>query len=384
MKVLGTTKSFIALLSLGSMVVLAGTINDMRTNSDSFMQDDEITVVKRFDDSLIRNVASAERELPAAQYLPVNKENESKLNGKWEIKVIQNDDEAEVYSAANSEMKIIVDFEMVGTSLIRIDNDNEMVFDISFLHESGSTVALFRSFGKGFEIIEAKKVNEKEVVATASEVIEEKIEKKSGIVVNETFDLVLERALHPTKDSNILKGDLITGAVTLRQGSLENFSATIGIGRKYETDIDISFADINDGGQFEADIDGEMITGLITNNGEGAFRVRFVTGKLAGAMLNFVTEEELEKIAEQSLIDEEVLLEKEEEYTEEVAEEKAPVNSQVINTAETNIYEQDEELTEEELAELEEEERAEFEEEEREPASVQEMNDTVAQKGFAF
>jgi len=381
MKVL-STKSFIALLSLGSMVVLAGTINDMRTNSDSFMQDDEIQVVKRFDDSLIRNVASAERELPAAQYLPVNKENEAKINGKWEIKIIQNDDEAEVYNAQNEEMKIIVNFEMVGTSLVRIDNDNEMVFDISLLHESGLTIALFRSFGKGFEIIEARRVSEKEVVAnTSSEVVAEKIEKKSGIVANETYDLVLERVLHPTKDSNILKGEAISGAVTLREGSLENFSALIGIGKKYETSVDISFADINDGGQFETDIDGEMVTGLVTNNGEGSFRVRFVTGKLAGAMLNFVTEEELAKIEEQALLAEEALIEKEEVQEPEILDE-APKHSQVINAGQTNIYEQEdeEELTDEEIAELE----AELEEEQREPASVEEMNETVALKGFNF
>jgi hypothetical protein len=392
MKLLGSTKSFVALLSLGSMVVLAGTINDMRTNSDSFMQDDEIQVVRRFDDSLIRNVASAERELPAAQYLPVNKENESQVNGKWEIRVIQNDDEAEVFNANNSEMKLIVDFEMIGTSLVRIDKDNEMVFDISLLHESGSTIALFRSFGKGYEIIEARRVRESKAkkIAKKAVVASSQIEKKSGVVVTDTQDLVLERALHPTKDSNMLKGELITGSVTVAAGTIENFTATIGIGRKYETSIDISFADINDGGQFEADIDGEMVTGLLTNNGKDAYRVRFVTGKLAGAMLNFVTEEELNKIEEQNMMAQEEAEEKAEqtryeEGTEEVAQKQAPVNSRVINAAATNIYElEDEEnLTDEELAEIEAEE-FEGDEEQREPASVEEMNNAVAQSGFSF
>jgi hypothetical protein len=53
-----------------------------------------------------------------------------------------------------------------------------------------------------------------------------------------------------------------------------------------------------DGGYFKAEVNGEEVTGIIFNNGKDGYRMSFVTGPLAGAMLNFVTKEQFDRIQE--------------------------------------------------------------------------------------
>ena len=62
--------------------------------------------------------------------------------------------------------------------------------------------------------------------------------------------------------------------------------------------IEIDAADLMDGGTFKAEVSGEEVSGVVFNNGKDGYRISFVTGPIAGAMLNFVTKAQMEKAQE--------------------------------------------------------------------------------------
>ena len=55
-----------------------------------------------------------------------------------------------------------------------------------------------------------------------------------------------------------------------------------------------------DGGSFRADVGDEEVSGVVFNNGKDGYRLSFVTGPLAGAMLNFVTKEAIEEMQDRA------------------------------------------------------------------------------------
>ena len=404
MKTLESAKKLmIALSSIGSLVVIAGVVNDLQYNSTAFMRDNEIKLERRFDDSMQRFVASAERELPKAQYLPVNEENKTTVNGVWEITRIINEQKEVVHSVENGDLAVKMKFELVATSYVRINNDFELEFDISFLHESRTRIALFRSFGAGYEIIEARKVSLAEIENVEKIITEEKSTEKikekvaEAKVVIDSMELVLERALHPKKDNNILKGELVDGSLSVTEGMIETFNATIGIGKEYRTTVNFNAVAINAGGQFKVELEEGEVTGIITRNGKEGYRVRFVTGSLAGAMLNFVTEDEKDRILRTEEEAEELRVRNlTEEQKEEVAEQETAENlrreeSQIEAVREENIQEEKEEVTYEEEAYDEEDgaERVEVEEgvevvNNDEALSKREVASKVEETGFEF
>ena len=109
------------------------------------------------------------------------------------------------------------------------------------------------------------------------------------------MELVLEKALLPSVTNVILEGDAVSGKATLREGVLQYVDVRVSAnGQTYS--IEIPFAEINDGGQFTADLEGQSVSGILTNNGQSAFRIRFATGPMAGAILNFITQSEFERL----------------------------------------------------------------------------------------
>jgi hypothetical protein len=136
--------------------------------------------------------------------------------------------------------------------------------------------------GEGYEIIEAKKV----------------VQKNELIVDSGEVELVLERALNQNKSSKILTGADAVGEVVLTKNSIEGLSIKLTNTNGEVQDIVISSAQLLDGGAFKADVDDHEVSGVMFNNGKDGYRLSFVTGPLAGAMLNFVTKEELVKIEE--------------------------------------------------------------------------------------
>lgn len=372
-----STKFMLSMILLGSLVVIAGTVRDMHFNSNEFMLDNEIRVSRRFDGPSKRIVASAERELPGVQYLPFNDFYRNKVNGDWEIIKIHNTSGEVLFDLSRNEekdMKILVELQMIGTSLVRIDGDKGLEFDISILHESGNTIALFRTIDGTYEIVEAKRyvkpvlVEKKEDSLNASGFDdnrqsvgpEEVVAQKTGIEISKNFDLVLERALDPNASKDVLRGEAeLTGEVSLIGGNIENLRAVLHRGTDKEKILDIGFAQINDGGQFNFDENGEVVSGILTNNGRDGFRIRIATGRFAGAMLNFVTRDELYKIRE---LEEKAAFDKlarQEEYQEPIEEYATPPVSETDDSAGREKYldyEQEQaEQAEQEVIETEEE-----------------------------
>jgi hypothetical protein len=311
MKIAILTKKLLMGLGLVGSVVVSGSIyQSMQVNSISYMQDTEIKFVKRFDEAKERFVASSQKDLApkiALHYLPVNDENLELINTEWKIIRIENSDAQEIYNSQKSEKEMIIDMELIKTSQVMINDDKDYLFDISFIHPSGKTIALFRSIDGGFEIIEAVKINKKEEIQPK---IEEKVadrvinkpkasEIKQESPFMEPVDLVLERVFIPTVDARVIvDNELFRGNVTIANNSVQGLDISLEKGEK-SVSISISDIQLETGGSFVTEIDGQQARGIITGNGKNAFKLRFATGPYKGAQLNFVTYEELERIVEE-------------------------------------------------------------------------------------
>ncbi|WP_127715580.1 hypothetical protein [Halobacteriovorax sp. HLS] len=367
MKSLLTLKALTGFLTATTVVVGIKGVQDANFNSNEFMNQTKVEIVQRLDDQdVVRYVASTEAARPAVQYLPINDQNSSIINGEWEVRRIQNENNEVVFEANSSEEYVPMNFNLIGTSLVKISGEEEMNFRVSYLDESGRTIALFRQFGKGYEILEAvrvvKAVEKKSEVIAQATVKEEVKESKNGVLISEVQDLVIESALHPVKDPNILRGEVVSGNIVVDTNLIEELNVVVGIGKNYEQPLSfLGGAEIKAGGQFSAETNHGEVTGIITNNGKDGFRIRFATGPLQGAMLNFVSEAKLDQMAAQ--LEESQLLQQEaRELTSdqiEVVEEQneAEFSRSAGVEGEQNIYEvSEEEVEEEEIVEPETEE----------------------------
>lgn len=299
MKVLTSKKAIIAILSLGS-VVLAGTIKDINSRTVSRKHALEELPVER---SLASDVAPSMR----IAVMRVEMSEAFKVNGKWEITRIVGSDEVVTYDKLNnpedSKKNIVVPLKLVGTSSVMVNNDRDLVYKISLLSDFG-TIAIFKKMGNGFEIIEARMIREK----------------KAEVAISEEVELVLERALNQSKSSKILSGSDISGEMTLTKKSIEGLSVSLTNTNGEVQSIDIASAQLLDGGSFKADVDGEEVSGVVFNNGKDGYRLSFVTGPLAGAMLNFVTAAELEKVEQKDAEQNDNYFEQEEQKIQEMAQ----------------------------------------------------------------
>ncbi|OFZ14177.1 MAG: hypothetical protein A2X86_04815 [Bdellovibrionales bacterium GWA2_49_15] len=282
-------RSLLWLLPLCSAYVAWGMVNDLDFHSRHFMQSNKpLTISKRIDDS-VRQVASGHKKEPAIRYMPLNPQNYSKITGTWQIyNFINTRDEDEA-------VDIKVKLELIGNGQIKLDNDEQQIFWISFYSEQ-ETIAIFKKLRNGFEILEARKIHEGKVTVAAVKSEDQQQaspQEKKGLILNDV-ELVLEKALLPSVTNVILEGDAVSGKATIREGVLQYVDVRVSAnGQSYS--IEIPFAEINDGGQFTADLEGQSVSGILTNNGQNAFRIRFATGPMAGAILNFITQGEFEK-----------------------------------------------------------------------------------------
>ncbi|MGB0454897.1 MAG: hypothetical protein ACPGJV_14400 [Bacteriovoracaceae bacterium] len=348
MKSITTTKVFIALVLI--VGVLVGYANEMRIFDSSFVEaelrEKPIQEVKtQYIEK--RNIASAEADLPAIQYIPFNQAFKAQIKGQWQVKRIINA-KKEVILDVNSRAedrnkKLILDFDLVGTSLVKAtfkdkEGEENFFFDISIYKPKGKTIALYRAYGKGYEIFEAEKVvlkskpraqkfkpvpsvKQRKENTNIADNVKQVIKKKTFLKyehVNAT--LKLERVVHPGLSKAVLKGDNINGSITFGEDTIESLSADITVGGNTET-IEIPFSNINNVGHFSYQTpEGKTVSGLVTNNGPGGYRVRLVNGKNSGAMLSFVTDEEMQRI-EDAQIEAELLADSQDNYDEEVEKE---------------------------------------------------------------
>ena len=382
MKSLLTLKTLTGFLTASSMVIGIKAVQDANFNSNQFMDETKVEIVQRLDDvDVVRYVASTAAARPAVQYLPKNEINSSIINGEWEVRRIQNENNEVVFEANNSEEYVPMQFSLIGTSLVRVGVDEAMDFRVSYLDDSGRTIAIFRQFGEGYEILEAVKIRtEKEVSIIKEKVLgssEVENEKSNGVIIEDVQDLVLERVLHPTKDPNILRGEVVSGNVVVDTTMIEEFDVVIGVGKNYEQPLSfLGGAEIKAGGQFSAETNSGEVTGIITNNGKDGFRIRFATGPLQGAMLNFVTEEKFEEMAEAEEESKIIALEAQELSSDQIEVVENQNDAQASRSAaavegDQNIYE----ISEEEV---------EDEEEIIEPETVEEFARITEEVGFDF
>ncbi|MCK6594234.1 MAG: hypothetical protein L6Q33_03470 [Bacteriovoracaceae bacterium] len=267
----------IALVGTGSIVAL-GTMRDLQTKS---VHDSEEEVVM-FSEEIERNLASVVQTQGAKSlYVAMNEMNQRRINGEWEIVRHVKDSEV-VFDASKGEGSIKAKLELINVSTVKVGNDNEQIFQVSILE--GKKIALFKRLGNSYEILEARK-------------IELKVE--AQVSNDQEVEMVLERAILQENPGQVLKDSEIQGSVTLKNKELHNLSVSIQTIAGVERNISINFAEIGDAGAFTVDVDGDDVSGMFFNNGNDGYRLSFVNGPLAGAQLNFMTEDKVEARKEQ-------------------------------------------------------------------------------------
>jgi hypothetical protein len=323
MKVLTSKKAIIAILSLGS-VVIAGTIKDINSRTVS-------RVHTPFQEAMgpnERGLASDEKGEQAIALTRVNMSDYAKINGTWEVTRIVGADEVIKFDKLNhhEDLKktINISMKLIGTSKIMINNDPELVYNISLLSDFG-TIAIFKKIGKGQEILEARMVKA--------------VKKEESLAISDEVELVLERALNQSKSAKILTGTEATGEMTLSKKSIEGLSVSLTNTNGEVQSIEISSAQLLDGGSFKADVGDEEVSGVIFNNGKDGYRLSFVTGPLAGAMLNFVTKEELSRMEETANTANDNYFEAEEKKVQEVAQQEVLEERREVASADPESYE---------------------------------------------
>lgn len=289
-------KFIIASLLSGSFLVFGGIYQGMSVTDNSFMQQKDISFAKRADENADRIVASSDREKIAIPYIPVA-EYADAINGKWEIVRVENNEGIEIHNEAKSNKKVVVELELIGTGLVRINNNPDYTFDVSFLHENLKNISIFRAFEKGYEMIEARKLNEVKAVAKSISTQEEVVAEEEQVIdVNERKEYIIERVVLPQFNNKMIRGDqFIEGSVTVGPNGVQGLYFSVSSEGQDVNEV-IGDIKLKDGSSFEVEIQGQLSHGIFTRNGENGYRLRFATGPYKGALLNYVTYEELERI----------------------------------------------------------------------------------------
>lgn len=110
--------------------------------------------------------------------------------------------------------------------------------------------------------------------------------------VKEDLSLSLVEVIHPTKWSNGLKTAQFSGAITTRDGIIEELEVSLpgGLG------LSASFTEMS-GNIFEYELNGEIQSGLMYQVNQNAYMVTLTTGPLEGARLRFSSEAPAEEQA---------------------------------------------------------------------------------------
>jgi hypothetical protein len=283
-----------------SGVILASSYSDLMIQSDSFMSEVQVEEIKRLDDVAQRYVASESSvKLPNIINCPVDKDSFSRMKqdieGKWTLnkyKYLANNqmDEEQIYRT--------VKLDLLENCDVMVNEDTEQVFSISLLTEA-KTMAIFKLFNEGYEVLELKKIKEQseKSLVTKEKVSVAQKEEVAKEKKDEQFEanLVLESANTP---DGYLKSNLVRGTFEVFEGYL-NIDATVNFDTNKERVISIQDAEVN-GGTFVVGDEQNPTVGIITANGnKSSYTVRFSTGEYKGIILNFTTEEKLDEILSQ-------------------------------------------------------------------------------------
>lgn len=139
-----------------------------------------------------------------------------------------------------------------------------------------------------------------------------KNEIKKGVRLFEG-DLDIYQAIIPKFSKAPLRGSLVSGAISVNAGSLESLDIEVRNLRGEVKELSFNYSEIKDGGVFSFEDLGIESFGILSNDGEKGIRVRFSTGRFAGAIISFgemsnsgspnLPEEEVIKLNEQARSD---------------------------------------------------------------------------------
>ena len=300
----------------------------------------------------------------AQMNLPVDAENVKKINGSWEITRKVGSDKIVSYdkklNSEDAKQLIQIQLDLIGNGIVRVDNKTEQVYRVSLLSDFG-TIAIFKQLGDGFEIIEAKRIT----LAKGE---------NAPLVVEQEVELILERAVNQAKSNEVLEGQNATGQVSLTSKSITGLSVELRNSNGESQNIEIDNANLLDGGSFTAEVNGEEVSGVVFNNGTEGYRISFVTGPIAGSMLNFVTKEQMEKNQDAEQETKDQTIEANAENTQQPADQAVEEQKQNVNV-ENNQQAQDESMQERKDV---------ANEESGEVLTAEQVKETAAARGFAF
>lgn len=303
-----------------SLVAVAETYYDQKFYTADFLNEVEEVNLDLPPLKEKRIVASeVKKKLPLIQEVPMNLK--SLIDGKWEITRVIDEEGNTAFSSTKSREKVTVSMELVDVSVVRIDSDLDQTFLVSLFTREG-TLALFKEFGDGFEIVEARRIKE-EKKAVEEAIVEEAKEEKSKYDIEE--DLFLVSGLDPQKNRNVLRGEALEGYAYLKNGELILENIKLHLGTNNQTETFSTEARIQNHGTFN---DGRGTQGIITNVTKDEIKVRFSTGPLTGAMLNFVTYQKKSEIEAKFGATTQATFPQEEQPQPEVKKEEAPINGQ--------------------------------------------------------
>lgn len=265
-----------------------------------------------------RSLASTEKNSwPMNEYITLNQLNRESIDGAWRVERVSKKTDLNLKASvlifdrqknADKNRNLIVGLKLMATSLVRINESDDLLYDISSLDKVKKMITLYRSFENYYEIIEAVKVNINEPAAfddvsniDSSAVLNQERRDETNTKTERYDDLSLERSLFVEKAGKagvlytFVKGEVSGGGTVIKDAESGKFQVSIDLGIKiasgemFKISIDES---TNDGGQFSYEENGEEISGIITSNGPNGFRVRLASGPHGGSLFNLVTEEE--------------------------------------------------------------------------------------------
>jgi hypothetical protein len=279
---------FISAVVLISFVALAETIYDMKFYSSDFMADvKEVKVETRVPViEATEVVAVAKKALPRMQRVDLSQSDF--VNGEWEVVRVLDADLKPVYDKSrryeDKNSRVVVNLSLVDISTVKINDDNNQIFNISLMTKAG-TIALFKPFGKGYEILEARRVVKEVKKVVAEQAQPKKHLSKIENRFKENQELTLVSALNPTKSGEVLKNNKISGTAYMMGDQIMFDNLSLHVGSKLQTEA-LSFEAKLDGNTGHINYNNE-IQGIVSVVGNKEIRVRFSTGPLANAMLNF-------------------------------------------------------------------------------------------------
>jgi len=282
-----TRKAIIIGLTIISFVAVAETYYDRKFYTANFMDKVEEVQINIRPTLEKRVVASKEQNLPLVHRIEMK--NKALVNGAWMItRVSQFSDETQrvVFDKLNSntdkDTEVVVDFNMIEVSTVRINEDVEQTYKVSLLTENG-TIALFKEFGNGYEVVEARRIN-REVKKVSPVQDQVQAEKKNKFDIKD--DLYLVSAVDPKREKRVDREGKVEGYAYLKNGELIIEGVQLHIGTQNQTESLSTEMRVKAHGTFN-DEDGNQ--GIITMTSKQEIKIRFSTGVLAGALLNFAT-----------------------------------------------------------------------------------------------